>query len=669
MLGRPAREVWSEIWDVLGPLLKGVIATGEAFRAIDHPFYLERHGFAEETYFDVSYDPVRDETGEVGGVFCIVSETTGRVLSERRLRTLRDLGRAKEGRSAAEACAPRPAPRSPSNRQDIPFASLYLLDAAGAVAHARGVGRRRPPGGALSPATIALDDPRWALGAVAPSGRRAALTDAAVAGDRARAARRAPLRTARWSSRSCAAGQCAGFMVAGTSRFLALEGDYRDFFDLVAAQIGDRGDAGVVLRGGAPARRGAGRARPREDDVLQQHQPRVPHAADADARARSRISCTRAGRPRRRTSETLVGDPPQRPAPAQAGQHAARLLAHPGGPSPGGVRADRPRRVHARSWPASSARRSSRRGCAFDVRCPSGPRARVRRSRRCGRRSSSTSSPTRSSSPSRARSRVELADRGASVELVVRDTGIGIAPPRSTAIFDRFHRVESARGAHPRGLGHRPRAGPGAGAPARRRRAGGERAGSGQRVHGDAAARAGAPARRPHRDGVDGAAAAAGVGDLVRARRRWAGCRTPTPPSDVLAARAGRRPTASGARPRRASWSPTTTRTCASTSPACSARGGTSRRWPTASAALAALRAAARRPRAGRRDDAAGSTGSAAARRARRPRDARHPRDPALGAGRRGVARRGPRGRRRRLRDQAVLGARAGGPRGGARSG
>src|SRR5688572_18414622 len=36
MLGHPGREVWSEIWDVLGPLLEGVVATGEAFRATDH---------------------------------------------------------------------------------------------------------------------------------------------------------------------------------------------------------------------------------------------------------------------------------------------------------------------------------------------------------------------------------------------------------------------------------------------------------------------------------------------------------------------------------------------------------------------------------------------------------------------------------------------------------
>ena len=92
-LGRPARECWSEIWDdLLGPLFKNVIAMGESFWAKDHLFLLGRHGYVEETYFDVSYDPIRDESGQVGGIFCIVSETTGRVLSERRLGMLRELG-------------------------------------------------------------------------------------------------------------------------------------------------------------------------------------------------------------------------------------------------------------------------------------------------------------------------------------------------------------------------------------------------------------------------------------------------------------------------------------------------------------------------------------------------------------------------------------------------
>ncbi len=91
-LGRPGREAWSEIWDtVLHDLLAGVVRTGEAFWGTDLLFKLERHGFVEETYFDVSYDPVRVESGEVGGVYCIVAETTDRVIGARRMALLKDL--------------------------------------------------------------------------------------------------------------------------------------------------------------------------------------------------------------------------------------------------------------------------------------------------------------------------------------------------------------------------------------------------------------------------------------------------------------------------------------------------------------------------------------------------------------------------------------------------
>ena len=91
-LGRPGREAWSEIWDsVLHDLLAGVVHTGEAFWAKDLRFILERHGFLEETYFDVSYDPVRVESGGVGGVYCIVTETTDRVIGARRMTLLREL--------------------------------------------------------------------------------------------------------------------------------------------------------------------------------------------------------------------------------------------------------------------------------------------------------------------------------------------------------------------------------------------------------------------------------------------------------------------------------------------------------------------------------------------------------------------------------------------------
>ena len=64
---------------------------GEATRSDDLLLLLERHGYPEECYFTFSYSPIRDESGRVAGVFTPVSETTEKVIGERRLRTLRDL--------------------------------------------------------------------------------------------------------------------------------------------------------------------------------------------------------------------------------------------------------------------------------------------------------------------------------------------------------------------------------------------------------------------------------------------------------------------------------------------------------------------------------------------------------------------------------------------------
>jgi len=86
-LGRPAIENWGELWDDLQPLLTGVRTTGKTFAAKDRPFYIERHGYGETSYWDVSYSAVPDDDGSVGGVLCIVTDTTERVLGETRLRT------------------------------------------------------------------------------------------------------------------------------------------------------------------------------------------------------------------------------------------------------------------------------------------------------------------------------------------------------------------------------------------------------------------------------------------------------------------------------------------------------------------------------------------------------------------------------------------------------
>jgi signal transduction histidine kinase/DNA-binding response OmpR family regulator len=127
-LGRPGREVWPEIWDIIGPMLTGVLERGEATWSEDQMLPLERNGFVEECYFTFSYSPIGGESRGVDGVFTAVTETTGKVIGERRLAVLRDLASrtalAKSQRDAS-AHAIRSLAASPA---DAPFALVYLLD-------------------------------------------------------------------------------------------------------------------------------------------------------------------------------------------------------------------------------------------------------------------------------------------------------------------------------------------------------------------------------------------------------------------------------------------------------------------------------------------------------------------------------------------------------------
>ena len=62
-LGRPASEVWAEIWDDIGPRIERVLTTGEATWDAALLLFLERSGYPEETYHTFSYSPLRDDDG------------------------------------------------------------------------------------------------------------------------------------------------------------------------------------------------------------------------------------------------------------------------------------------------------------------------------------------------------------------------------------------------------------------------------------------------------------------------------------------------------------------------------------------------------------------------------------------------------------------------------
>lgn len=88
-LGQRGEECWKEVWDFAGPRLDQVMQTGTATWSEDQLLILERSGYPEECYFTFSYTPIWKKSGDVGGIFIAVHETTQKILSERRERELR----------------------------------------------------------------------------------------------------------------------------------------------------------------------------------------------------------------------------------------------------------------------------------------------------------------------------------------------------------------------------------------------------------------------------------------------------------------------------------------------------------------------------------------------------------------------------------------------------
>lgn len=72
-LGQRGKDCWPEIWDIIGPMLEGVLARGEATWSENQLLPLERNGYTEECYFTFSYSPIRVESGGIGGVFTAVT--------------------------------------------------------------------------------------------------------------------------------------------------------------------------------------------------------------------------------------------------------------------------------------------------------------------------------------------------------------------------------------------------------------------------------------------------------------------------------------------------------------------------------------------------------------------------------------------------------------------
>src|SRR3982751_1784321 len=125
-LGRPAREVWPEIWDDIEPQFVKAFS-GEPGGSKDALLPMLRHGYTEECYFDFTFTPVYGEDGQVEGIFNAVIETTYRVINERRSVLLQKLSRKISTAVSSGEVYKKVIVTLKNNSTDLPFCSIYSL--------------------------------------------------------------------------------------------------------------------------------------------------------------------------------------------------------------------------------------------------------------------------------------------------------------------------------------------------------------------------------------------------------------------------------------------------------------------------------------------------------------------------------------------------------------
>ncbi|MFH9656702.1 SpoIIE family protein phosphatase [Streptomyces sp. NPDC017248] len=235
-LGRPANEVWAEIWDDIGPRVDAVLTTGEATWDEALLLFVERSGYPEESYHTFSYSPLRDDSGAVVGMLCVVSEETERIIGERRMATLRDLGSDPSVVRTEEEMLAFTGQQLRHNPRDLPFTLTYLFqpDGTARLAEATGLAAGHSAAPALLPAGT---EDVWPAAALV--GGESAVIDLDGAPYTGLPAGPWPEPPARALAVPLLQQGSApyGFLVTGLNRYRPLDAGYRGFVELVAGHI------------------------------------------------------------------------------------------------------------------------------------------------------------------------------------------------------------------------------------------------------------------------------------------------------------------------------------------------------------------------------------------------------------------------------------------------
>jgi PAS domain S-box-containing protein len=239
-MGQVFSDCWKEAWPVIGDAHDSALVGDTAFLE-SQQIFLERGGYVEECFFTFSFSPIRDEAGRVGGLFHPVIEMTAQMLSERRTRTLRDLtAQTSKAKSVKEALS-LSAQALTDYALDLPFVLLYELDSDGDRARLMGAtGLNAETVANLSTADIrAKEQTPWPLAEVARSGSAVRVQDVKQKIGEASFGPypEAPNEALALPITPPGADRPVAIFIAGVSSRLPMNEAYRSFYDLLASAV------------------------------------------------------------------------------------------------------------------------------------------------------------------------------------------------------------------------------------------------------------------------------------------------------------------------------------------------------------------------------------------------------------------------------------------------
>jgi signal transduction histidine kinase/DNA-binding response OmpR family regulator len=414
--------------------------------------FLERSGYPEETYHTFSYSPLTDDDGRIAGMLCVVSEDTERVIGERRMATLRDLGSDPTTVRSVPDVIAAAARHLEGNLASLPFTLTYLFDADGTTARLAGT-TGMPPGHPAAPLVLerGAKDPVWPVDDLVEG----ISTVVGLEG------RFPDLPTGAWELPpqqglvvplpQQGSAHPYGFFVAGVNRHRPLDAGYRAFVHLVAGQLA--------------ASIGSARAyeteRERAESLAELDRAKTTFFTNVSHELRTPLTLLLGPAEDALADDEAALPASQRPRVEVIHRNAERLLklvntlldfSRLQGDQAGAHREPVDLAAYTAELASMFDSAVTRAGLTLSIQCPSLPDAvPVDREMWAKIVLNLVSNALKFTFEGEISVRVDAEDGFA--RLVVADTGIGIAPADQATLFERFHRVSDARSRSHEGSG------------------------------------------------------------------------------------------------------------------------------------------------------------------------------------------------------------------------